>query len=336
MRAPRLALAAVTCCAVLVPWSGSASAATHRTVVLHAGLPNGASLLGESCSNDAGAPTEAVHVTGPGKPPLGKGSLAFGNEADQLLVPHIAQQPAANLTAFSFSYDGVSQSGEPAALTAQIDLTVSPDTVASLSATLLYTGHWVTANLLTATLDDTETTSGTTTDDGTTTYAQYLSAHPSAQISDAFLEVYNCGELVGNALAIDALSLGIKGATTTYDFEPDSALRLTATAARRSHRGAPVAITGFLDRGKAAVAGIPLVLQARPKGTKAWLDTATVDTTYNGGLYAVELPTTTTAFRWTFAGCSDAGAITSKATTVTIVKPPKKKHKHTKHRHARR
>jgi hypothetical protein len=335
MRARRLMLVSMVVVGLVAPWSGSANAATHRTVVLRTGIPPKFVLQGQTCgSTDFDDLTQAVHVIGPAKPPLGKGSLAITGNDVHLFVLAGAQHPAGDLTALSFSYDGIVPKGEMGApVIAEVDLTNPDGSSDSLTIDLPYTGHWATANLLTATTEDSHTSGTTTTDIGATTYAQFATANPSATFDDFFLEAFNCEGSIRDSLSIDGLSYGFNGATTTYDFEPDSALRLTAAAPHTSHKGVPIAITGFFNRGKAPVHDLDLVLQAKPKGSKAWLDTDTVTTRYNGALYSVQLPTVTTSFRWTYPGSSDAGAITSKAITVTIVKPKKK---HTKKRHSHR
>jgi hypothetical protein len=307
-------------------------------VVVRTGIPHGFGFVGEACDGFDTPDTlaQAVHVPGPGKPPLGHGSLAFRGADQQILATPAIAKPASSLTALSLSYDGFGSSasiGEGAFVEIDLDSVTSGVSAGfdALDVTPSFTGHWRTLNLLTATFEathvDTTTHPFTTTDLGPMTYAAFRAGHAGAVFNQAFVERANCGNASTSQFYVDNFSYGLSGATTTYYFEPDTAVKLSTKVPHTARKASVVAITGFLTRGKRPVANVDVELQAKPKGSKSCLDAGTVASSYNGALYSVQSPTTQTQFRWSFAGSSSVGAIISKPATVKIAKS-KKKHRH--------
>jgi len=328
MRAPRVGLVLAAVVGLIGPLAGSASAGIHRTVVVTRGVPRPLGFIGEKCGTgqiDPGG--AAVHVPGPGKPPSGRGSIALRGPDERLFELFSTSHLATALTSLSYwVYGSKATAAATIDVLIEVDVTTSPTTFDELVLATPVKARWQELNPLTAKVEvthaDTSTFPTVYTDEGKSTYTAYLTGHPGAHVSDAAILSYNCGSGSGGSgpadLNIDDVRLGFDGSSTTYNFEPDPAVALTAHAPHSAHRANPVAITGLLTRKGGALAGQPVALQARPKGSKTWLAAGTIKSTYNGRLYSVQLPSKTTEFRWAFAGTSTAGAVTSKPVTVRI------------------
>ncbi len=311
-----------------MPLAGAASAGTHRTVVVTRGVPSPLGFFGAKCDTGQIDPRGVpVHVPGPGKPPSGKGSLALRGPDERLFELFSASHLATALTSLSYwVYGSKATAAATADVVGEIDITTSPTTFDELVLETPVKAQWRQLNPLTAKVElihgDSSTPPTVFTDEGMTTYADYLTGHVGAHVSDAAIISYNCGSGTGGSgpadLNVDDVRVGFNGSSTTYDFEPDPTVALSAHAPHSARRASPVAITGLLTRKGGAIAGQPVALQAKPKGSKTWLAAGTIKTTYNGRLYSVQLPTTTTEFRWSFAGTANAGAVTSKPVTVHI------------------
>jgi hypothetical protein len=100
---------------------------------------------------------------------------------------------------------------------------------------------------------------------------------------------------------------------------PAAATALTAAASPAVVTyGAGVTVTGRLTAGGAAVAGRPVVLEARRAGTTTWTAVGTVPSSADGTVRKAFAPKWSATLRWRFAGDGAYTAATSPGAGVTV------------------
>lgn len=211
--------------------SGSGSGGT-TTVTVRPGSPGGwLATTGFHCGSGTGTGTQGF-VPGPGTPPRGAGSYALlvGTDPqsfEAILHPVLDGTRLDAITALSYSVYVASPGAEPPGVLAPY-LTLLVDTTGDgvWDDLLLYmpsadgtvvTGAWQTWDALSGTWCSSS---------GCGTRAEYLSLHPGARVVGdgglpGFEVAVGCGVFAweGFEAAVDAVTVGIGGTTTVYDFE---------------------------------------------------------------------------------------------------------------------
>lgn len=114
----------------------------------------------------------------------------------------------------------------------------------------------------------------------------------------------------GSEFMIDAIRFGSPGAVTTYDLEGITVSTSIAASASAVPHGRRVTLTGASVDIAGVPVGAPLVLQARPAGSPAFLPVGPPVSASPGGAVSVRLvPGTTTTYRWFMpaTGYADGG-----------------------------
>jgi hypothetical protein len=224
----------ITMLAVGVAVLAAAAVAAAATVVVKPGHMGGWSIVNDTCG---GASTESVgFVNGPGSPPAGSGSAKYtvgsnGDSYSTLRSGAYKGVKLSSLTALDY-WTYVSQA--PGSQAVYIDLYVSSTGGTTQDTTLtfepVYNGT-VTPN----TWQHWDALHGLWWSDvkggppPLFTLASYIADNPNATIvgSDGFVLAAGCGgsawtNFVGNA---DALTIGVSGTSTTYNFEASAAAK---------------------------------------------------------------------------------------------------------------
>jgi hypothetical protein len=214
----------------------AAATAVAATVVVSPGQLNGWSAVHENCN--VGASTGSISfVGGPGSPPIGDGSVRYtigsdGNSYETLRQGAFNGVKLADLTRLDY-WSWVSQASGTQAV--YIDLYVDSDGNGTKDDTLTFEPTYngsVTKN----SWQQWNALGGQWWSDSMGgppplfTLASYVASHPNARLATnsgpAFLLSAGCGgsawtNFIGNA---DALTVGVSGSNTSYDFQPSAAV----------------------------------------------------------------------------------------------------------------
>jgi hypothetical protein len=112
---------------------------------------------------------------------------------------------------------------------------------------------------------------------------------------------------------------------STGKFGPPTDLRLTGTACTMAANSSSIPYTGSVTvyggvtriDTKAAVAGVPMSLYARPKNGTAWTEVARTTTSGSGSVASVQKPTVSTVYVWGYNG-STTGLLGSRSAYRTV------------------
>lgn len=309
------AVAAVT---LLTP----ALAHADSTIVSRVGLPNPLQFQVVSGICSAASPTGTVtHLTGPGGPPVGGGSLQLevgGKSAIALTDPLPSDAPDA-LTAFSF-YSYI-PTGSSTTYNATIVTTDGSGGLDVLTTPLPGSvGEWDPVDVLGSDLQWVDDPSGGgSTSLGHGDYLDFKGAHNDVTLVDVAISASSCTSTASHDLDIDDLAVEINAATTTYNFEAPIATALTSTLTSTSIvDGKGVRPSATLSAAGSHFAGRTVSLWSKPAGKSYALLAHAV--TNSGGVATgpVQHPPTTTAYQWRFAADTTYAAAASKGSTVAV------------------
>ncbi|GAC1379590.1 MAG: hypothetical protein NVSMB48_03540 [Marmoricola sp.] len=298
---------------LLVP----AADAVTSPVVSYKGLPSGWDGASINCSAmTEGSPTVS-HVTGPGTPPLGSGSLKISesNSSTILELPFLTSPALSSLTAFDAGVYEPATGG----LTPTIDIGVTQgSTHYLLVAPGSGTGAWQTIDTTTATMG--WVNADTDTAVGSGTLAQFETAYPGALLG-ALLVVPGASCRTGS-FSLDAFHYNVNGTESTTDFEaPYADSFVNHTSSRSVLTGTPVTLSATLSSTAQPFSTgqtVQLWAKSATSSTYKLLKTLTTDPTTGAVSYRVG-PSSSTSYQWRYPA-SNAGnnyaPVNSSVTTI--------------------
>lgn len=294
-----------------------AAATTSTRVVSRSGMP--ANMLvghGYACGTSTGNDT-ASHVTGPATPPGGTGSLALTTPAfsDEEIQWNPSSLTASDLTGLSFYEYG--PSGSSVLVGAGF---TDGNNIDSVVAYFAPNETWTQQDVMTASADWSTTSGGTYTDNGATTLATFIAGHPSETFLGLDIANQACSSGSTSTVNIDDLAIGLDSATTTYDFETPTTLRLGVALPAASVAGSAVTVRGTETTAdnEGPLTGAKLDLYAQPAGSSTFTKVGSATASATGAVALVQHPTVTTLYEWRAAGGGDIGASTSRTATVKV------------------
>jgi hypothetical protein len=308
--------------AVGLPGIPAAGAPTPTVVVSRTGIPEPLVFTTDSTSCATSSQATATHVDGPGKPPLGTGSLRV--TLDRKSAADLHEAPTgmmlADLTNFSLS----SYLPKKSSATAQavvVSTAVNADGDYYRITLALPTQHsaWSTTDVFASSSlawQFIDPTSGVL-DSGTSSYADFASAHP-AGLSTVGIDFSNCGT-GKQKIAVDDLTLGFDGTATSYDFEALIVPTLTNHASDTSIKaGHVLTLSTHLTTGKNPLGDQHVALLSRPAGASAYSQLLTVKTNAKGHASATQQPAVTTRYRWHFTGNATYASASSPTRAIDV------------------
>jgi hypothetical protein len=333
-----LAGALIVAATAVVPVAAHADTTKTVTVTSTVGFPSGWGTVPQVdfCpEHETQADTE-THITGPGAPPLGKGSLEVTVPANAgvLLTESLPSSSPSELSSallHSYAYP-ISGSDTAMTATADIILTIDDSHYYDLSAPLpSTTSTWEPLNVLTSNLNWAQWTAGdlTGTTIGSGTYADFLAGDHPATLSSYEIGFLNCGATT-QRYAVDDITTGIDAAgtdtLTALNFEATPPTVLTAHFSDSSitkGRSVTPSVTATVA-GDGTEDGIAVVLSAKPAGATGYHKVATETTNSHGTATAPpQRPTTNTTYRWTYAPLSGSEIVAGQSTPAIVRVAPR-------------
>jgi hypothetical protein len=300
-------------------------------VVSTVGLPGGVEIAESACNT--GGFGDYRHVTGPGTPLHGSGSLRLDAEPSSSADLH-GPEPLTTAGALgAVTLDAYRPAGSATVITVEIwTSTAEAINFARTSFAPNADGTWASYDVTgTRTFDFFTIAGGPETLIGSGTWADFVApvedpngqGHGGENVDAVFVVADNCNTFSTGHLYVDHISFG---GADTYDFEPSPASSLTSTASKSKITVGQAVTLGTLLRragvaynGEGGSAGV--TLQAKPAGASAFTDTAdivAVDVT--GHASSTQHPSVTTAYRWVYGGDHNTAASISPTVTVQVAR----------------
>jgi hypothetical protein len=327
-----LALALVT--TALVTLQGVRFAAADTTVVVHGpgDLPSTGTPLGlfyTSCSSPGQGGTVdpgGIYIQpGPDPTPSGTRTWGFdlpGSASGFAIGPYGYTSSMANLA--TAQADFYADSGTATGIVfASIDEDPNTGTSWNGNAALSVTaGSWQTKSGigLTYTWQELDGSFNPTGQTFSGTIAAML-AHIGTGDHDGLVGLgFGCN--TPGLVHFDKGMFGATGAVTTYDFEGSTTRTTIKAVPSTITAGRTTALEGVMtDTHGGRFTSATLTLQKKPAGTSTWRKVGTAVETYDGTQHPAVIkqkPTTTTQYRYVFAGSSAGPGSTSKPVTVHV------------------
>lgn len=265
---------------------------------------------GSDCWVQRNSSAAVAHVSGPGDPPHGSGSLQVTTFANERVQVHYNAPSLSLLTAFELT------SSTPFAWYT-VEVTVDGTFYELLTSVDVQptTAPWVLTGDVTDRVFDWTVSEATV---GSGTMAEFLD-----QVGDGAFTLIAQGAACGTEpFYLDAAVVGTGADVVTYDFEDDGVTHPTALtiAASRSAvtAGQGVTLTATLTERSAPAGGEPVELWARRYGQEVYSRAATAITDESGVARATVAPRVRTSYQWRYAGGGERGASRSAPATVSV------------------
>lgn len=311
MRRIAVSVVAVVLTAVAMP------NAVGATVVSNDGLPIGLSTTTQTCGSDNAGPLTLAHVNGPGRPPLGTGSLAVheGTGTGEWGIVAFPDVLAADLTTIKISHDEPTTNPATVLISLQFnsDGHFAHNDQLNLQPAASH-GVWRTEDLLDTGLyyyrDGVSQPSES--------YSDYVAANPESVLVGISYLVTNCIAASSDKLSyMDAFEVGVSGKTTTYDFEaPGATLRPSVSTAKIT-AGRSTTVKVEAKSNGSPVVNEKVQLFGKAHGDKKFHLLATRPTNAKGEVVLTEHPSVATTYRWLMPPVHFAPA-TSATRTVSV------------------
>lgn len=313
-----LSVAAVAAVSVglLVP---AADAAT-TPIVSYKGLPGDWQGISFPCSlSGTPGPYSPAHVMGPDTPPAGQGSLKVAGSSTKSPVLFFGPSNAPLLSTLS-AFDAYVFVPTTGGTQAEFDIEASEGPVDyTLSITSTGTGAWKHLDLTGSTVLNWDSFNNTTNaeDSGTSTLADFVTAHPNAVFDDLVTAPTNCGP---STFYLDDVHYAVGTTDNTVDFEaptPTSLVNFSRPASVVS--GTAVTLGARLTASSTPVAGQTVSLYAHGVGTSTYHLVKSVVTDATGAVSTKVANTSTTTYQWRFASSGSSPYAPANAGAFTIV-----------------